>query len=56
MAELYYNVDDNDGSLSDSERKLRGGTMTDKSVKIGECIMADYRVVQVWIEAQLVLI
>jgi len=46
VAELYYNVEDNDGSLSAPERQRRGGTLSDKSIKIGECIMSDYRVIQ----------
>jgi hypothetical protein len=46
IAELYYNADDNDGRLQVSERRARGGILTDRSVKIGECVMADYRVVQ----------
>lgn len=46
IAELYYNADDNDGSLQVSDRRARGGALTEQSVKIGECVMADYRVVQ----------
>jgi hypothetical protein len=46
IAELYYNTEANDGSLQPSERRARGGVLTDQSVKVGECVMADYRVVQ----------